>query len=422
MANLTNSTKLILKIEAIDSSISDINDKIGSIPAGTDIGQEISDIKDNIGTVPAGSNVMSEIGAVDDKVDWVSDSIGTVPSGSTVMAEIGAVDDKVDAVSDSIGTVPSGSTVMGEIEAVDNDLQGYKTTVAETYATKSEMASALTYKGSKDTYAELPASGNKVGDVRNIVNADPTHGVKAGDNVAWDGTAWDVLGGVADLSAYFNKNTDTADNITEGSTHLFLTSAERTILGNTSGTNTGDQSASDFDIKDLADSTDLRTTWSGKQDAIADLANIRSRAEGSIQATDATFVSNTVSEWTDGSVTVTAADNVTVAAAETNNKAAIAALGTAHNNLVDRVEAVEWATGSLPFEAYFAEGTFNNSKVLEISNANIIATSHISYVVKSWSLVGFYLEREVQAGKVTLTSSDNESCTVEVMIINKKSA
>ena len=422
MANLTNSTKLILKIEAIDSSISDINDKIGSIPAGTDIGQEISDIKDNIGTVPAGSNVMSEIGAVDDKVDWVSDSIGTVPSGSTVMAEIGAVDDKVDAVSDSIGTVPSGSTVMGEIEAVDNDLQGYKTTVAETYATKSEMASALTYKGSKDTYAELPASGNKVGDVRNIVNADPTHGVKAGDNVAWDGTAWDVLGGVADLSAYFNKNTDTADNIAEGSTHLFLTSAERTILGNTSGTNTGDQSASDFDIKDLTDSTDLRTTWSGKQDAIADLANIRSRAEGSIQATDATFVSNTVSEGTDGSVTVTAADNVTVATAETNNKAAIAALGTAHNNLVDRVEAVEWATGSLPFEAYFAEGTFNNSKVLEISNANIIATSHISYVVKSGSLAGFYLEREVQAGKVTLTSSDNETCTVEVMIINKKSA
>jgi hypothetical protein len=69
MANLTNSAKLISKIEAIDSSISDINDKIGSIPAGTDICQEISDIKDNIRTVPAGSDVMSEIGAVDDKVD-----------------------------------------------------------------------------------------------------------------------------------------------------------------------------------------------------------------------------------------------------------------------------------------------------------------------------------------------------------------
>jgi len=33
-----------------------------------------------------------------------------------------------------------------------------------------------------------------------------------------------------------------------------------------SGTNTGDQVASDFDIKDLTDSDDLRTTWSGKED------------------------------------------------------------------------------------------------------------------------------------------------------------
>jgi len=50
---------------------------------------------------------------------------------------------------------------MAEIGDVDSDLQGYKTTVAETYATKSEISAAFIYKGSKDTYAELPASGNK---------------------------------------------------------------------------------------------------------------------------------------------------------------------------------------------------------------------------------------------------------------------
>ena len=375
MANLTNSGKLIVKIEAIDSSISTIEDKLGNVPAGTDI-----------------------------------------------MAEIGAVDDKADGIIESIGTVPSGSTVMAEIGDVDSDLQGYKTTVAETYATKSEISAAFIYKGSKDTYAELPTSGNKVGDVWNIVAADPTHGVKAGDNVAWNGTAWDVLGGVTDLSAYFNKNTDTADNITEGSTHLFLTSAERTKLGNTSGVNTGDQSASDFDIKDLADSTSLRDTWSGKQDAIADLANIRSRAQWSIQASDATFVSNTVAEGSDGKLTVTAADSVTVATAETNNKAAIAAIAGAHDNLVDRVAAVESATGSLPFTATFADVSFSNAKTAVLNNAAITATSHISWVVKSGSLSGYSIEPEVEAGKVTLTSSDNETATLEVLIINKISA
>lgn len=63
-------------------------------------------------------------------------------------------------------------------------------------------ASALEYKGSKDTYADLPTTGNKKGDVWNIVNADAAHGVNAGDNVAWNGTTWDVLAGTVDSSAY----------------------------------------------------------------------------------------------------------------------------------------------------------------------------------------------------------------------------
>ena len=76
---------------------------------------------------------------------------------------------------------------------------------------------------------------------------------------------WDTS---VDLTNYFNKSTQTSDAITEWSTNLFLTSAERTKLSNTSGTNTWDQSASDFDIKDLTDSTGLRSTWSWKQDAL----------------------------------------------------------------------------------------------------------------------------------------------------------
>jgi len=81
-----------------------------------------------------------------------------------------------------------------------------------------------------------------------------------------------------DLSNYFNTATQTSDAITEWSTNLFLTTQERTKLSNTSWTNTGDQSASDFDIKDLADSTNLRSKWNNKQDAIADLSDIRTGA------------------------------------------------------------------------------------------------------------------------------------------------
>lgn len=56
-------------------------------------------------------------------------------------------------------------------------LAGYG--IADAY-TKDEvdakMSSALEYKGSKDTYADLPTTGNKKGDVWNIVNADAAHG------------------------------------------------------------------------------------------------------------------------------------------------------------------------------------------------------------------------------------------------------
>lgn len=51
---------------------------------------------------------------------------------------------------------------------------------------KASVAAALDYKGTKDTYEELPAEGNKKGDVWNVVGAHGT--TPAGTNYAWDGT------------------------------------------------------------------------------------------------------------------------------------------------------------------------------------------------------------------------------------------
>lgn len=64
----------------------------------------------------------------------------------------------------------------------------------------AKLSSALKYKGSKDTYADLPKTGNQVGDVWNVVAAyGNTH---AGTNWAWNGTVWDPLGGTIDLTNY----------------------------------------------------------------------------------------------------------------------------------------------------------------------------------------------------------------------------
>lgn len=68
------------------------------------------------------------------------------------------------------------------------------------------LATVYKYKGSVETYADLPTSEQQIGDVYNVKQADPDHNIKAGDNVAWDGTTWDILAGVTDLSGYAQLN------------------------------------------------------------------------------------------------------------------------------------------------------------------------------------------------------------------------
>ena len=116
-----------------------------------------------------------------------------------------------------------------DIDGTTTDLTEKITTVANNLATHEAdfnnphkvtaeqlgLTTVYQYKGSVATYANLPTTGQKVGDVWNIETADPDHGIKAGDNVAWDGAQWDTLGGNHDLSGYAqlnSANTFTASN------------------------------------------------------------------------------------------------------------------------------------------------------------------------------------------------------------------
>lgn len=98
------------------------------------------------------------------------------------------------------------------------------------YAKLTDITSAYRYKGTVDNYSDLPTA-HKTGDVYNIKNADAANNIKAGDNVVWNGTEWDNLSGVVDLSAYLttekaNKlylgKTATAANATTVNGHTVL--------------------------------------------------------------------------------------------------------------------------------------------------------------------------------------------------------
>lgn len=89
------------------------------------------------------------------------------------------------------------------------------------------LGSALVYKGTVNSFSDLPANPN-IGDVYGITTAGGTDfdgtAIKAGDNVAYNGTGWDVLSGTIDLSNYVvkdgNKVLSTNDYTTEDKTKL----------------------------------------------------------------------------------------------------------------------------------------------------------------------------------------------------------
>ncbi len=98
-------------------------------------------------------------------------------------------------------------TAVNAKAAKATSLSGYGITDAYTKTEiDNKLTSAMRYKGEVETYGNLPTTGNVTGDVWNVATEDTAHGVKAGDNVAWNGTTWDVLSGLMDLSSYLKAD------------------------------------------------------------------------------------------------------------------------------------------------------------------------------------------------------------------------
>lgn len=132
---------------------------------------------------------------------------------TTIKGDITSIEGDITELQGSLGSAE------GNITTVKNALDAHKADYNNPHkvtAAQLGLATVYKYKGSVETYADLPTSGQKVGDVYNVKQADPNHKIKAGDNVAWDGTTWDILAGDTDLSGYAqlnSANTFTAMNV-----------------------------------------------------------------------------------------------------------------------------------------------------------------------------------------------------------------
>lgn len=145
---------------------------------------------------------------------WVSETTGAIYN------RFGQIVENSDPATVSSWSEWYKLATKADIDGTTTDLTEKITTVANNLATHEAdfsnphkvtaeqlgLTTVYQYKGSVATYAELPTTGQKVGDVWNVETADPDHGIKAGDNVAWDGAQWDILGGNHDLSGYAQLN------------------------------------------------------------------------------------------------------------------------------------------------------------------------------------------------------------------------
>lgn len=137
-------------------------------------------------------------------VETINTSITSINGEiTTIKGDITSIESDITELQGSLGSAE------GDIAAVTNALDAHKADYDNPHkvtAAQLGLATVYKYKGSVETYADLPTSDQQVGDVWNVETADPDHGIKAGDNVAWDGAQWDILGGNHDLSRYAQLN------------------------------------------------------------------------------------------------------------------------------------------------------------------------------------------------------------------------
>ena len=91
------------------------------------------------------------------------------------------------------------TSAAGLMSAADKSkLNGFSD--ASNYVLKTDIVNMYKYKGSVASYSLLPSTGNVNGDVYNVETD--------GQNYAWNGTAWDSLGGVFAVSEITNSDID----------------------------------------------------------------------------------------------------------------------------------------------------------------------------------------------------------------------
>lgn len=173
-----------------------ITNKIANITVPT----KTSDITNDSGfittaDVPEGSTASSTTPKMD----------GTATVGTETAFARG---DHIHPTDTSRASASSVTTLTGRVELLETTVGAGGTIDSRIGAAiASALTSVMDYKGTVSTVANLPASGNKNGDVYHVTENDGEY--------AWDGTAWEEIGSTVDLSGYVETSDMSAITSTE---------------------------------------------------------------------------------------------------------------------------------------------------------------------------------------------------------------
>ena len=217
----------------------------------------------------------------------------------TTLEQAEMVQDVITGITPTLNQKADKSEIPDVSDFITKDVNNL-TNYYDKNAVDTKIASVYKYKGTVSTYNDLPSSNLTVGDVYNIETADSTHGIKAGDNVAWNGTVWDVLAGTVDLSGYQTKidsshklESDLVDDT--NSTHKFVTSEEKTQI-----------STNATDIDNIKDGTeidsfgDVETVLAEKQEQIDELVEENTTLKAQIPTGYKKVSSTTLTDASEG--------------------------------------------------------------------------------------------------------------------------
>ena len=294
----------------------------------TDLPENVSELTNDAGYITSAS--------IPTKLSQLTDDLGASPTHTHSQYQT--------TISD-LSTIRSGATAGSTAIQPGDNIS--KLVNDAGYLTSEDISSVFVYQGTKATVGDLPSTGNKKGDVW-TVSAD-------GSEYVWDGSAWQYLGEILDLSGY------------------------QTLLSTTNKLNPSyiNTNASNRFVTDTE-----KSTWNNKQNAISDLSTIRSGAEAGATALQP---SDNISELINDAGYLTEHQDISgkqdkdTAVTHTKNTAVGNTITPVYVNSSGVVTALSYTIAkSVPSDAKFSDTTYTAGSGLSLSGTQFKHSNSIT--------------------------------------------